>query len=147
MGRLVESRRAPELGMAGTTRDPTGPRGPAGENYATRVAKYIPGEVLAAYVAMQSFAAGITAAPRTLAAVAWAVFAIGLACTPLYLARQARPGQPVRLHLSLSTIAFCVWAYALGGPFAVAGWHVPAIGSIALVAFTLVAGLFEPVEP
>lgn len=141
MGRLVEAKRR-SLSMAEEA--PDSASSPARDDYVARIAKYIPGEVLAAYVAMLGFANGITGSTAAMTVTRWAIFGLCLACTPLYLAKQARPAQPFRLHATLSTVAFCFWAYALGGPFESMGWYVPAIGSIGLVAFTLVAGLFQP---
>ena len=119
----------------------------AGDEYPGRVAKYIPGEIIAGYLSIIGFLE--SAAPADFWLVrptSLAVFVICLALTPIYLARMARPGQPRRLNMIMSTIAFVVWAYALGGWFKYIGIYKPFIGSILLVLFTLVSGTFTPKE-
>jgi hypothetical protein len=46
--------------------------------------------------------------------------------------------------MAVSTVAFVVWAYALGGPFQLCGIYKGWLGSILLGSFTLAAGLVEP---
>jgi len=139
MSRLVRPRHTTVLSA-----DDVGTRtSGGGDDYATRVAKYIPGEVLAGYISIGGIISGLDASrPRPM--LAWLLFGLCLVLTPVYLARTAEKGQPKTLHLALSTVAFAVWAYAVGGPFAAERWHDPAIGSIALGIFTLVSGVFEP---
>jgi hypothetical protein len=122
------------------------PKG-AGDDYPNRVAKYIPGEIIAAYLSIIGFLE--SAGPDDLWLVrptALVVFLICLALTPIYLARMVKPGQPKRLNMIMSTLAFLVWAYALGGWFKYIGIYKPFIGSILLVLFTLVSGTFFPRE-
>ena len=133
MGRLVEPGPAVVL-----TADEA-----VGDDNATRVAKYIPGEILAGYVAMGAIISSMTPGSTTMI-TSWAVLGLGLVLTPVYLAGISEKSKPKALHLVLSTIAFAVWSYALGGPFALSGIHNPQIGSILLIAFTLVSGVFRP---
>jgi hypothetical protein len=48
------------------------------------------------------------------------------------------------VQLALSTAAFGVWVFALGGAFASLPWYEPFIGSLALVIFTFFAPLISP---
>lgn len=134
MGRLVEPPPA-VLRTAGER---------AGDDYATRVAKYIPGEVLAGYVAMESFVRAMLPGATITIVTSWAVLIFAMVLTPVYLSMVSPKNAPKRLHLGLSTVAFLVWAYALGGPFSLMGVHNAQIGSILLVAFTLISGTFGP---
>jgi hypothetical protein len=57
---------------------------------------------------------------------------------------MARREGPKRLQMILSTVAFVVWAYNLGGVFEVFRVYVPWLGSILLVVFSLVSGTLAP---
>jgi hypothetical protein len=133
MSRLVEPSPISEWSPA----TPAAPRG-----YFERVAKYIPGEIVAAYVTMNGFIS-TAAPPRRLWLFAFS-FGVCLALTPVYLARMGRAGQPRSLHLTMSTAAFVVWAYSLDGLFRDLGFYDPIAASLALVVFTLVSGLAVP---
>lgn len=119
------------------------------DTYLERIAKYIPGEILAAYV----FLLGVTA-PASPAHRFWIVLGITLFClvlTPLYLARMAKGGEPKALHLTIGTLAFPMWAYAIAGAqgaFIINGIDLydSIIASVVLVGFSLLTGLFEPVK-
>jgi len=119
------------------------------DTYLERIAKYIPGEILAAYI----FLLGITAAASPTNRL-WIVGGISLFClvlTPFYLARMAKKDEPKSLHLALGTLAFPIWAYAIAGAqgaFVIKGFDLydSIIASVLLVAFSLLTGLFEPVK-
>lgn len=122
--------------------------GRAPDGYFDRVIKYIPGDVVAAWVA----AAGIipaTAGPMTL----WLVFAVGIVATAAWTWKQTQePGKPAAVtQILVATAAFLVWVFALGGPFAKQfgppeGWYEPYQGSLVLIGFTLLIGLVTPTE-
>jgi hypothetical protein len=114
-----------------------------GDDYASRLLKYIPTETVAAYLALSGVVASANGQNR--AAMLWAVFAFGLLLTPLYLRRVGR----VRswLQLVISTAAFVVWVFALGGPWALLSWYEPYYGTLLLIAFTTTAPLVIPVPP
>lgn len=115
----------------------------AGDGYATRVTKYIPGEILAAYVSIGGVVSGIDDHQKRLV-IAWIVFSACFLSLPFYLSKMADKRQPKRLHIFISLVAFTVWAYAIGGAFINEPWHDSIIGSVALGLFTLVSGLFSP---
>jgi hypothetical protein len=57
------------------------------------------------------------------------------------------PGQPPALtQTAISTLAFGVWVFALGGPFNFQAWYSPLYGSLLLIAFTLIVPLINPPE-
>jgi hypothetical protein len=122
MGRLVSLKRKTggATAQAEVSKERMTPTEPEGdENYATRVAKYIPGEIVAGYTSLTGLANGITADSwRT--ALLWGLFYIGLVATPVYLVWTYKPkGQQV-ITVILSTVLFVFWAYGLGGPFELA---------------------------
>jgi hypothetical protein len=43
----------------------------------------------------------------------------------------------------ISLLSFIVWAFALGGPFALYSWYNPVYGSILLPVFTLLVAIWE----
>jgi hypothetical protein len=126
---------------AGRTRQVPAPQGgkapPDGAltEYADRLMRMIPGEVVALYLT----GAGVIPDEHKPAALpAWAL--ICLAALVLVRAAGSRdtagglgPQWPAVL---LSAGAFLVWLYALGGPFAAWGLYVPWLGSLLILAYT-----------
>lgn len=121
--------------------------GEPGDGYLTRVAKYVPTEIVAGYIFLNGTASGL---PN-----AWVIFGLTgsfvlcLALTPLYLRKMAKPGQPKRLHIAVSMLAFVVWAYAAagsGGVFGVGGlnWYHEALAAMLIAAFSLISGFLRP---
>src|SRR5882672_1241036 len=151
MSRFVEPRVA---AAAEDERAGAGAPSPPGDDYYARVAKYVPSEIVAAYVAILAVldpaAAGADVGrTRVLCHVAFLVL---WACVPLYLAllgrgprRGAGPGAPA-VQLLVSSVAFPMWAYALRG----LSCAFPAIAFdgktafVALVLFTVLSGLVAP---
>lgn len=115
-----------------------------GDGYWERVAKYIPGEIVAGYLSIIGILKTVPVDDTALLYVAWGAFFLCLILTPIYFRAFAKQGQPRRVHMIVSTLAFAFWAYALGGVFEMIGWHKPWLGSILLVAFTLVSGAIPP---
>ena len=120
--------------------------GAAGDGYAARVAKYVPSEIVAAYVAILAVL-DPAAADATAHALCRVSFLVLLAATPAYLWLVGKPGdRPPPVQLVVSTLAFAVWAYALRG-LSCAFPGLPFDGRVAFVAlalFTVVSGLLRP---
>ncbi len=120
----------------------------AGDGYVDRVAKYVPGEVLAAYVAIQNILTNPDACNGTVPLFWWVVFALFLGATPGYIYKLSEGGtKPWKVHATVSTVAFVVWSYALTAcpKFSVFyDAHDEKTGAALLVLFTLFAGLIEP---
>lgn len=114
------------------------------EKYLERVAKYIPSEIVAAYVAaLGVIAKWVDGGARENAYMA--VFVLGLVATPLYLSRFGDSSKSKTMHLVISTIAFVVWAYSLGGAFK-EPWQLYNEGyaELAAIIFAMIAGFFVP---
>jgi hypothetical protein len=109
-------------------------------DYLSRVSEYIPGEVLVPYVAMMGIIMSMSDGDALKTIFAWSAFALGMICTPLYLCFFKANRKPKILHLTLSCVAFALWSYALGGPFAISKLYRADVGSLLLIAFTLVSG-------
>lgn len=85
----------------------------------TRILKLVPTETVAGYVPLISAAETITDSPHLRFTLGCIAFFAGVMFTPLYLIRVGKPkGGAQWLNIVVATIAFVLWAYLLGGPFA-----------------------------
>ena len=106
---------------------------------AEKVAKLIPSELITAYTALISFAGNVTSAMTKNLCYGFS-FVLCLVLTPIYLNKMADAGQPKKVHLAVSSVAFVVWAYFISGKqiFGDAGYS-PAIASMILLGFSLIS--------
>jgi hypothetical protein len=111
--------------------------------YITKVVKYIPAEVVAAYVAASRALEGAAGVPTE--TLLWVITAVLAALTPVWiLFAAAEPGRPRPLYQAgASACAFLCWVFALGGPFAFQAWYRPVYGTLVLILATLVVPLVE----
>lgn len=109
------------------------------DDYKQRLIKYIPAEVIALHLTLDAL---LRASGEGQGALPWAVFAFCFAATPLYLWRVAGVGKASQLLIS--TVAFAVWIFAVGGPFAALAWYKPIYGGILLPAYTFLIPIFTP---
>ncbi len=119
---------------------------PAVDTYFDKLIKYIPAELVAAWTAVTGLIAGATKEPQS--TLLWISFAGGLILTAIWIWRRTtEPNKPLAItQIVISTVAFAVWVFALGGPFATMDWYSPLYGSLLLIAFTLIASLINPKE-
>lgn len=112
------------------------------DDYKTKVIKYIPTEIVTAYVTLEGI---IKASPGATNGVYWMVFILLLILTPLYMWRvTSQAGQkPAWDQIIVSFFSFIIWVMALGGPFATLSWYDPLYGALLLPIFTLIAPLFK----
>ena len=113
------------------------------DTYFDKVVKYIPADIVAAWVAVTGLISSARDIPRQ--TILWVAFGIGLILTAWWTWKQAAlPGRrPPATQAIVSTGAFAVWVFALGGPFQ----HVPGrevYGSLLLILYTLVVALIDP---
>lgn len=110
--------------------------------YFDRVAKYIPAEVVAAYISANGVAS-LAPSPGTLFTL---IFAACVICTPLYITRFTNTRKEAWTNSVMAVLAFMVWAYATGGGLVMyLGWYDAPTASVILVLFTLVSGAVVPV--
>ncbi len=114
------------------------------DSYAEKLIKYIPADILAAYVAIT----GITASNDPPLWLSWGVFGVLLALTPLYVCYvKTQPAGFVSskmFHWLTACLAFTAWCFALGGPFAQTFvWYKPYLGSVVLILTTLIIPVLE----
>lgn len=102
--------------------------------YLDRLLKMVPGEVIGLYLIGQGFI------PRDQPIVlgVWGLICLaGVVALRAYgtadpVAREA----PDWVHVSISSVAFVIWVYTLGEPFATWGLSVPYVGSLLVLAWT-----------
>jgi len=102
------------------------------DDYKERILKFIPAEVVTLYL----FLYGLAKASEDLIqfeVISWVLFAVGIIGTILYLWRI---GKVDWLQILISTIAFVVWVFALGGPFLQLPWYNSVYGALLLPIYT-----------
>ncbi len=117
--------------------------------YLDRIIKFIPAPIVAAHVAAMGM---VTEDPVHIVFLSWTVFAVCWALAPLYV--MFIPGEAQddkncskRFHVLASIIAFPIWAYALGGPFALSfpEHYRPLYGSLLLIFATLLMPILQKI--
>jgi hypothetical membrane protein len=108
--------------------------------YLDRLLKMIPAEVVSLYLV----GIGIIPEGQTVYLTVWAVIClIGLFAIRLYgTTDPVEKLPPDWTHVILSAIAFLIWVYSLGGPFAAMGIADPVIGSLLILAWTFFVPIF-----
>src|SRR5262245_33995323 len=116
------------------------------DGYFDRVIKYIPADIVAGWTALTGLlmdAAGVASAT-----LLWGAFVVFIVLTAAWTWKQTSlPGQPTaRTQIFVATLAFIVWVFALGGPFALLEWYRSVYGAALLIVYTLAVGLVVPPE-
>ena len=119
------------------------------DSYFDRLIKYIPSDIVAAWIFISSiFKASKSTPSQPGLLTLWITFFVGIAFTALWTWFQTdKPAFPKPVAQTvITTIAFAVWAYALGGPFPewIPGFYKPVTGSLILVGYTLLVARFVP---
>ena len=104
---------------------------PPEDKYKDRLLKYIPAEVVTLYLTLTALLSGAAGLPLW---PAWVIFTIGIIATWCYLRYQFAVTD--RSQLVISSIAFVVWVFALGGPFKDLSWYKPIYGGLLLPIYT-----------
>jgi hypothetical protein len=116
--------------------------GPTVDTYFDKVIKNIPADIVGAWTAVSGLVLGAASSvPKN--TVLWIAFAVGILLTALWTLKQTQQPNmpPATKQTIISTGAFFVWVFALGGPFAGLAWYNPLYGSLLLIAYTLVVAL------
>ena len=142
----INSKDAPNKGAEPDPAPTPAPMQTAGDQYLARVVKYIPAPIVAAYAAATGM---IAEDPIHVIYLSWVVFFACFTLAPLYVwfipgEAKESPDCSKRFCVLAAIISFAVWAFALGGPFALTfGWYRPLYGSLALIFATLAMPLLE----
>lgn len=124
-----------------------GPAGAGADTYSDKLLKYIPADVVGAWVAVTGLVGSQTdMTPQTQHTILWVAFVVGLGLTAWWTLKQtAAPGRPPATGQTLiSTVSFAVWVFALGAPFDFPKQKF--YGSILLILYTLVVARITPKE-
>lgn len=111
---------------------------PTPDTYTSRLIKYIPAEVIALYLTLDTL---IRSKGELHLAMYWGVFLFGIVATYLYLWRVQKVNK--QLQLLISVIAYCVWVFAIGGPFVHLSWYDPLYAGLLLPSYTFLISIVE----
>jgi hypothetical protein len=133
--RDIEARSRRDVKEEGSVVEPT-----EADRYRDRLLKYIPAEVVALYVLLQGIVeAGVR--PEHRIAIMWGIFIVLVIATWFYLLRVQHVSKVQQLIIS--TVAFCIWVFALGGPFKAFPWYLPVYGQIVMPIYTFAVAIVE----
>jgi len=112
------------------------------DSYTDRLIKYIPSEIVAAFISMNGIVQSMAAKPDW---IDWAIFILLLVITPLYIWRVTTPkGEPAPMgQIAISTLSYVVWVFALGGPFIALSWYQSVYGALILPLYTLIVPIID----
>jgi len=110
------------------------------KGYLDRLMKLVPSEVIGLYLV----GSGFIPANQSLVLAIWAVVClVGVIVVRAYgTADPANQKSPDWIHVGISSVAFVIWVYSIGGPFAAYGIAVPYIGSLLVLAWTFFVPIF-----
>ena len=115
------------------------------DNYLGRLVKYIPAEIVALYLGIAGVIPKLDDGNTNYRAL-WIIFLITQCLVPIYLflVTKRERKKPLWPQIFLSTIAFPIWVFALGGPFESLPWYRSWIASVTLMFVTFVFGIYQP---
>ena len=129
----------------GPGQPPTPPPSPPPlDGYREKLIKYIPAEIISLYVTVDALVRTLVHDPGQANGIYWFMLIFGLAVTPFYLWRVMHVTKTIQLIVS--TAAYGVWVFALGGPFNHMAWYHnnPIWSGLVMVIFTFLAPLIDP---
>jgi hypothetical protein len=116
-----------------------------GDGYIDRLIKYIPAEIIALYLGV------VNVIPSPLGShknALWTVSAISAICVPVYMYLSTRQDGHGALwpQVVISSAAFPLWVFAIGGPFAQYSWYdgYRWVGAVVICFATFLFGLYVP---
>jgi hypothetical protein len=145
--RIISKRTIAAYEKAGVAAPQTQPDG-----YLSRLIKYIPSEVIAIFLVVNSLAAGQATiggvkVPFQLTDQQYFIaFAVFLVITPIYVWRvtSVPKMKPATGQIIISIISFATWAYATGKPFTHTQYYNPLLAAVLVPVVALLAGLIDP---
>ena len=119
------------------------------DNYLVRIAKYVPGEVLAFFIFINAIleqavkTGGSSAVMAGVPVVGQGALLLGFVLTPLFIWYVREEGDAWFTNAVVSTIAFPFWAYVLGAVAFDDHWDGN-LAAILLATLTVMSGLISP---
>jgi hypothetical protein len=110
------------------------------KDYLERLIKMIPGEVVGLYL----IGSGFIPEGQGVALLVWSIIClIGVVTVRVYGTTDAEKNLPPQWGAVLiSSVAFVIWLYSLGGVFKLYGLHVAYVGSLLVLAWTFFVPIF-----
>jgi hypothetical protein len=113
-------------------------------SYLAKVVRYIPGEIVAAYLVAYN---ALASAPKVpLGTVLWIVVGVLTVVTPFWiLYATADPNKPRPVFQAIAAmLSFVIWVFALpASPFAMQAWYQPVYGFLMLILGTFLMPILE----
>jgi hypothetical protein len=108
--------------------------------YLDRLLKMIPAEVLGLYLV----GSGFIPKDQSVGLTVWAALCLAgvIAIRAYGTADTVKHERPDWIHVGISSIAFVIWVYTGGGPFAAYNLAVPWIGSLLVLGWTFFVPIF-----
>ena len=102
--------------------------------YLDRLLKMIPAEVISLYLV----GSGIIPVDKPIVLTLWAVVClVGVVCVRAWGTADPVNNEPTDwMHVGISSVAFLIWVYTMGGPFKAFELHVPYFGSLLVLTWT-----------
>lgn len=118
----------------------------AEDSYLGKVARYIPSEIVAAYLAASGIVMGASGDIPKLTWL-WVVIAVLGVLTPIWMIFATNvPGKPKAVfQIVVATVAYLVWVFAISGADLFPAWYNSIYGGLLLILFTLVVPLVEKI--
>lgn len=115
------------------------------DDYASRLVKYVPAEIVTLFVTLNSMVTTNAAEEPWLQ---WAVFGILLVITPIYTNHLTKAANmpPAYKQIIIATLSFIFWVFAIGGPFVQMFWYKSIYGTILLPIYTFVVPMLDSAE-
>ncbi len=114
--------------------------------YLDRLFKMIPGEVISLYLV----GSGFIPQEQAIGLAIWAIICLaGVIIVRAYGTADQKNNKPPQWGpVAISSVAFVIWVYSLGGPFAAFGLSAPWIGSLMILVWTFFLPIFYkgPIE-
>ena len=100
----------------------------------------IPGEAVGLYLVGSGFIPG----NQAVVLLIWSIFCFlcVIAIKAYGTADSAHNLPPDWIHVGISAVAFVIWLYTIGGPFAAYHMAIPYIGSLLVLAWTVAVPIF-----
>lgn len=113
------------------------------DSYLAKVSRYIPSEIVAAYLAASGIVLGAQGIPQL--NWLWIVIAVLGILTPvwMYFATKVEGKPPAVFQIVAGTVAYLVWAFAISGGDLFPTWYNSVYGGLLLIFFTLVVPIIE----
>ncbi len=120
------------------------------DGYWDKVVKNIPADIVAGWTAILGLFAGAagTMPDVETTTTLWVLLAVFVAATFFWTYRQTSVpnAKPAWTQIIVSTVAFAIWAIALGVPFNTLPFYDPRVAAAILIVWTIVVGAINPNE-